>query len=881
MQFIDNTPTWVNQFAITINDDMTIYVWNAIAGEAYGYGTTSTLSTGTWYTLEMQATISDTDGEIRVWLDGNLEIDESGLNTGTEGINRYCAGFYWASPQTEPNIIYVDDASLRSYGSPEPTTSLGPELTPTIQFDYRKDIVIDHTKVSADLMDFPLLIDIYDTDLKTDVQIDGNDILFLKDGWILPHEIELFDQTYNSTHAHLVAWVKTNLSSSTDTLVSMYYGNPSIQNLQNPSSVWSNSYGAVWHLSDDPTGTIYDSTPNDNDGTSSGGMTSGNQIPGQIDGSLDFDGSNDEVNLPGAVIGDRAAWTISAWIKMGADTADQRTIYGEGNTGVTEYLFLYVDDTGSEVRFYSTTSTGDYSQVIGSTNVEDNQWHFITFVQRTKTDRELYVDGSSEGTSIQDAGTFATDTANIGVLISDWVADWFKGTIDEVRISYTGRSVDWIATEFNNQHAITSFLSVGSEIPLLEMGGEFLYQKEITIDHTKVDADLAGFPLLVDTYDTDLKTNAQADGDDIVFVKEGLLLPYEIELFDQSYNSTHAHLVAWVKTDVSSTTDTTLLMLYGNPTCENSENPNEVWSNDYAGVWHLNGAPSDGTPGGAKDSTISGNDGTPLNFQDGGGGSTDAVGQIDGGFEFAGDDDHVTVSNPVNTDQTTQLTFSAWIKVDDPVGGEVISRGDSYGLRVWNTGRVLFFKHISGSWINMAPTGVNVIGNGFHYLVAIQNAVGMFLYIDGQQVDSNTDTVPIAYDLGTALEIGTHGDGGTGYEFLGIIDEVRISMADRSSAWISAEYANQNSPEDFYSIGGEVLLQPQGFANKKTITVDSSKVLADFNDFPLLIELYDEDLRTKVQPDGDDISFRIGDLVLDHEIETFDQTYSPTHAHLV
>ncbi|MFX0054392.1 MAG: DUF2341 domain-containing protein [Candidatus Hermodarchaeota archaeon] len=882
MQYVDTSTGWQNQISVTIKDDMTLYMWNAIAGEAYGYMATSTISTGSWHMLEMQARISDTNGEARLWMDGNLEIEETGRNLGTEGIDRFCTVFYWASPQTEPNTIYADDAFLRPFLSPEPSISLGPELTQAIQFNFRKDIVIDHTKVNSDLEDFPLLIDIYDADLKTDVQFDGDDILFLKGSWILPHEIELFDPNYNSTHAHLVAWVKTDLLSSMDTVVSMYYGNPSAVNLENPISVWSNSYGAVWHMNDDPTGTIYDSTSNDNDGTSSGGMSSGDQIAGQIDGSLDFDGSNDGVSLPGVVIGNGAAWTISAWIRIGADTADQRTIYSEGDTGVSDYLFLYVDDTNSEVRFYSETETGYYAQVIGSTNVEDSQWHFVTLVQRSKANRELYIDGISDGNSTQDAGTLTTDKASIGVLDYIWgAADWFKGTIDEIRISDIARSADWITAEFNNQYSTASFFSIGSEIPLFETVGGFLYHKEIVIDHTKVDADLTDFPLLVDTYDTDLRFDAQADGDDIVFTKDGVVLPHEIELFNQSYNSTHAHLVAWIKTDVSSTADTTLSMLYGNPTYDNSENPSDVWSNNYAGVWHLNRAPSDGTPGGAKDSTANGNDGTPLNFQDGGGGSTDAAGQIDGAFSFGGDNDHVTVSNPVNTDQASQITISAWVKVDESVGGEVVTRGDSYALRVWSNGRVLFFKRIAGSWVNMAPMGVNVTGDGFHHLVAVQRPTGMFLYIDGQQVDSNGDTNSIIYDLGNDLEIGTHGNGDTGYEFLGIIDEVRVSTTDRSAAWISAEYANQNNPQDFYSIGSEVLFQTQGFANKKTITVDSSKVLADVNDFPLLVELFDEDLRAKVQPDGDDISFRIGDLVLDHEIEIFDQTYSPTHAHLV
>jgi hypothetical protein len=151
--------------------------------------------------------------------------------------------------------------------------------------------------------------------------------------------------------------------------------------------------------------------------------------------ALDFDGTDDEVRLSNVTIGNSAAWSISAWIKMGADSADQRTIYSEGNTAQTEYLFLFVDDTGSNVRFYSENfGASNWTLLNGTTNVEDDAWHLVTVVQRSKTDRELYVDGLSEATDTNNAGTLTFDTASIGFLRTDWVADPFLGSIDDVRI---------------------------------------------------------------------------------------------------------------------------------------------------------------------------------------------------------------------------------------------------------------------------------------------------------------------------------------------------------------------------------------------------------------------------------------------------------------
>ncbi|MHA2274435.1 MAG: hypothetical protein ACXAC2_01610, partial [Candidatus Kariarchaeaceae archaeon] len=50
-------------------------------------------------------------------------------------------------------------------------------------FEYKKSLVIDETKVSGlnNLTNFPLLIDIFDSDLRTNVQPDGDDIIFTDD----------------------------------------------------------------------------------------------------------------------------------------------------------------------------------------------------------------------------------------------------------------------------------------------------------------------------------------------------------------------------------------------------------------------------------------------------------------------------------------------------------------------------------------------------------------------------------------------------------------------------------------------------------------------------------------------------------------------------
>jgi len=96
---------------------------------------------------------------------------------------------------------------------------------------------------------------------------------------------------YNNYSDYLVANSTTQLPHEVE------FGNGTSYN---PTSVWNSNYKMVQHLQEDPSGSapqVIDSTTNLNNGTSGGTMTSGDQITGKIDGSLDFDGSDDYVNV--------------------------------------------------------------------------------------------------------------------------------------------------------------------------------------------------------------------------------------------------------------------------------------------------------------------------------------------------------------------------------------------------------------------------------------------------------------------------------------------------------------------------------------------------------------------------------------------------------
>jgi len=212
-------------------------------------------------------------------------------------------------------------------------------------------------------------------------------------------------------------------------------------------------------------------------------------------------------------------------------------------------------------------------------------------------------------------------------------------------------------------------------------------RKLITIDSSKVLADLNNFPVLIyQSSDSDLSSNAQLDGDDIAFIlysNNKTKLNHEI----QSYSDSTGKLISWVKIpSLSSSSDTKIWMYYGNPTVNNQENVGGVWDSNFVAVWHLDETPDDEDIG-HYDSTSNDNHGTPKNFQDGGGGSTNAVGKIGGADYFAGDDDWVEIPHRDSlVIDGNQLSLSAWVKLtsdqDDDAGIIIKSDGSNYNMHL-------------------------------------------------------------------------------------------------------------------------------------------------------------------------------------------------------
>lgn len=340
----------------------------------------------------------------------------------------------------------------------------------------RRSIIVDHTKVSGGsaLSSFPVMISISnDSNLAAIARSDGADIVFTdSNGSLLFFEIE----KYVNTTGSLIAWINiTSLSNSVDTTIYIYYGNASnTSSLANKTSVWDSHYKGVWHVSEATNATRLDSTSNANnlaDGTST------TAVNGQVDGAAGFDGAANKLTITdgtqtGLDFNGTNTITFEAWDYATAVGGSSSSVIDKEN-GTSNGYRLRENTSGPKFNcsVFNGASSGNAND---TANFNLNTWYYVACTS-DNTNVNIY-----KG----DAGTFSNPattpyTSGIGNSTSDYFVgsrgsgQFAQGTIDEIRVSDSARSIDWLTTGYNNTYAPSSFYSLGSA----QTCGNFRFEK--------------------------------------------------------------------------------------------------------------------------------------------------------------------------------------------------------------------------------------------------------------------------------------------------------------------------------------------------------------------------------------------------------------------
>ena len=325
------------------------------------------------------------------------------------------------------------------------------------------------------------------------------------------------------------------------------------------------------------------------------------------------------------------------------------------------------------------------------------------------------------------------------------------------------------------------------------------YCKKITIDHTFVEEDLTNFPVLVTHTSSDFADHAQTDGDDFVFIDSTNATQYAHEI--EYYDSGSGELVAWVNIPMlSSATDTSFYLYYGNPSCDNQQNISGTWINNFILVHHMTGSgwdDLDDSTANSWDVTLAG--GNPTYNQPG------VTGYC---VEFDGSGDYFKASG-FRLPEDSSYTGSAWMYVDGrQTNRRYAFEGDGdyvISLLVWHTDeQFMNYAHTyNGTSYNYGTTTVDINNPEWYYVSTRANAgSNQFDLLVNGIVENSTELLGEIYPEPQGLNIGTYRDNNN-YWMDGKLDEIRISDVVRSDEWIQTEYNMMTFPDDFSSVGPE------------------------------------------------------------------------------
>jgi len=341
-------------------------------------------------------------------------------------------------------------------------------------YEHRKKITISGALVSGSHTHFPILVNITDSELNT-CRSDGYDIIFYDSSNTvkLAHELELFS---SNTTTKLITWVDGLLVSGANSnsnqaapeshpssTLWMYYEYASATDTSDTTDVWDDNFIGVFHMNDASTTTVTDST-----GTHNGTKGSANNPKGISYGYIGsgqlYDTNTDHIECANTFV-----WpdnfTVSLWIYRQHSDSDPAYLLNWEKTGDAnnKIAMLWQPTTDNRINCY-TRDAGTYTRATcADSYLPANTWTYMTWYGKQGSPMELYFNGveASYDEYQDNPGSYT----NVGTM---WIGnertedDSCFGRYDEVRLSNTNRSQEWIWTNYKTQ-SDSNFLRFGSE----------------------------------------------------------------------------------------------------------------------------------------------------------------------------------------------------------------------------------------------------------------------------------------------------------------------------------------------------------------------------------------------------------------------------------
>ncbi len=653
---------------------------------------------------------------------------------------------------------------------------------------YRKKITIDHTQLSGDLNNFPLLIEIdSDAQLAALAKADGSDVVILDTGHVA--EKQRYVEHFDSATGRLVVWVLTDLSSTVDTEMYLYFGNPTTTVTQ---ATWPSEYEAVIHFDQDliDDGGIYtDTGPNGNDGSA---------LPaGPIYGKEMVVANSESYHLyfPSITEASNGDWLVTykrGLAHVNDDATAAIVLRRSSNKGAT---------WSSEVTLSGTPSTNANWQNAWISTIEDRIFVFL-----------MEYDSETN------------------------MKTWLRYSDDN------GQT--WSpATQITSSYLTTTFYQHGKIVRdpsgnLLMAGwgrrGAETYNRIAVLRSTDNGVSWSD----ISNIDVTPYTGTTTSEPSLVYAPNGDLLLKET-YSEILYRSTD-HGEHWdAGTDINLKLDSPMFAVQGsnlvfcgrvNPTnntsgCAVSTDDGVTWSgittvDSYAGSAADGGYTGLLTEGSAVHvvyytRTSAAREQIHMNknvyyngvAQASSAGPPNVDTSIYQAAAFDGVEDRVNIGSDASLDDLGSKTISAWFYArsdgQGSIGRILDKRWCDYGWQMWTSDqsgssiRVNFLEDYGTLGANslLLSSSVNIPINTWTHVAVVVNGSTGYLYINGVEVATDTTVGSKRTDAACSVVVGNTHDGINSFD--GLIDEVTIESTVRNAAWILALYQNQSTLSGF------------------------------------------------------------------------------------
>jgi hypothetical protein len=338
---------------------------------------------------------------------------------------------------------------------------------------YSADICFNTTAsgagITTNVYNFPVLVRLDKQSFNFDqAQSAGEDIRFTKNnGASLPYEIEHWD---DNTGAAAI-WVKVDTIYGNDSSQSiiMYWGNQTAKNESDSRNVFDTSAGfqGLWHLNSSGK-LLPDATVNNYAGTIIDSVT---RDVGVVGYGQSLDRSGGSIDLGNVCNPGTSDFTFSAWVKKSV-LGKRQTIVSKSNGGSasSSYGWLFeLDPEGVPILFMASSSGawGSPGTFVLASDlwITDTSWHHITLVvdRHKENNSRIYIDGK-DGSSLPASGTSTAGEITNSVPFR-FGADGngnngWNGSLDEISLSHTTRSGDYIKLMFESQKSTGRLITI-------------------------------------------------------------------------------------------------------------------------------------------------------------------------------------------------------------------------------------------------------------------------------------------------------------------------------------------------------------------------------------------------------------------------------------